>query len=149
MFDASSYIKAYSNSFSAVNEYLSQYPSIKYVIDLHRDAIPDSNGKGYARLISNIDGTEHAQLMFVIGTDEAGATHPGWKSNLRTALEIQKNMCERYPDIMRSINLRKASFNQQLSPGYFILEAGNCENSIEEAFRSAELFAKIFADTIS
>lgn len=149
MFDENSYIKAYSNSYSAVSEYLSEYPSIKYVIDLHRDAIPDSDGSGYAKLTSVIGGKNCAQLMLVVGTNEAGAKHPLWKTNLRTAFEIQKNMCNVYPTLMRSINLRRASFNQQLCPGYFILEAGNCENSLSEVFSSIELFAKIFAETIS
>ncbi len=149
MFDKNSYIKAYSNSFSAVSEYLSEYPSIKYVIDLHRDAIPASDGKGYARLVSEIDGKSCAQLMLVVGTDEAGAKHPRWRENLRTAFEVQKDMCESYPSLMRSVNLRRASFNQQLCNGYFILEAGNCENSIEEVFESAGLFAQVFAKTIS
>ncbi len=149
MFDEHSYIKAYSNSFSAVSEYLAEYPSIKYVIDLHRDAIPSSDGKGYARLVSEIDGKACAQLMLVVGTDEAGARHPDWRKNLRTSFEIQKDMCESYPTLMRSVNLRRASFNQQLCNGYFILEAGNCENSIEEVFESASLFAEVFAKTIS
>ncbi|MBE6572059.1 MAG: hypothetical protein E7656_07420 [Ruminococcaceae bacterium] len=149
MFDESSYIKAYSNSFAAVSEYLAEYPSIKYVIDLHRDAIPDRDGDGYARLLANIDGVECAQLMFVVGTDEAGATHPNWRNNLRTVFEIQKNMCESFPSLMRAVNLRRASFNQQLSRGYFILEAGNCENELCEVLASMELFADIFAKTIT
>ena len=149
MFDESSYIKAYSNSFSAVNEYLKSFPSIKYVIDLHRDAVPDKDGKGYARLVSQIDGTDCAQLMLVVGTNEAGAVHPEWEKNLRTAFEIQKNMCESYPTLMRSINVRCASFNQQLCRGYFILEAGNCENSLSEALDSIGLFAEVFAKTVS
>lgn len=145
MFDAESYIKAYSNSFSAVSEYLAEYPTIKYVIDLHRDAIPAPTG-GYAKLSSQINETECAQLMMVVGTDEAGATHPGWKSNLRTVLGIQSAAGEKYPGLMRAVNLRKASFNQQLSPGYFILEAGNCGNNTQEVMNSIPLFAECFCD---
>ena len=149
MFDESSYIKAYSNSFAAVSEYLADYPSIKYVIDLHRDAIPNPDGNGYARLSTNIDGVECARLMFVVGTDEAGATHPNWRENLRTVFEIQKSMCDSFPSLMRAVNLRRASFNQQLCRGYFILEAGNCENELCEVLSSIELFADVFAKTIS
>lgn len=147
MFDAESYIKAYSNSFSAVSEYLEEYPSIKYVIDLHRDAISDPGG-GYAKLLTDVNGTSCAQLMLVVGTDEAGAQHPGWKNNLRTAFEIQEKICEKYPDLMRSVNLRRASFNQQLSPGYFILEAGNCGNTIDETMESIQLFAECFSEVV-
>ena len=148
MFDENSYIKAYSESRSAVGEYLSQYPSIKYVIDVHRDAVPDGDGKGYSRLSTVIDEESCAQLMLVVGTNEAGADHPRWEENLITAVNIQKAVCESYPTLMRSINLRRASFNQQLCTGYFILEAGNCANSSSEASRSIELFAKCFAEYI-
>ena len=49
---------------------------------------------------------------------------------------------------MRSVNLRRASFNQQLSPGYFILEAGNCGNTIDETMESIQLFAECFAEVV-
>ena len=149
MFDENSYIKAYSNSRSAVSEYLLQYPSIKYVIDLHRDAIPSADGTGYAHLCTTIDEKSHAQLMLVVGTDEAGADHPSWRKNLRTAFEVQKAVCEQYPTLMRSVNLRRASFNQQLSVGYFILEAGNCANDFDETARSIKLFAQCFAKVVN
>jgi stage II sporulation protein P len=148
MFDKDSYIKSYSKSFAAVSEYLSKYPSIKYVIDLHRDAVSDGNG-GYARLVCKNDGEALAQLMLVIGTDEAGAKHKNWAQNLRVAAEIQKDLFEENSGIVRPINLRKASFNQQLLPGYFILEAGNCGNDLSEVISSMNVFAKSFAKTIS
>lgn len=146
MFDKDSYIKAYSNSYSKVAEYLTKYPSIKYVIDLHRDAVPDGEG-GYAKLVCDANGKTLAQLMLVVGTDEAGAKHKEWTKNLRTAAEIQKGVFEENENLMRPLNLRKASFNQQLSSGYFILEAGNCANTLEEAKLSMSVFAKGFAET--
>ncbi len=146
MFDKDSYIKAYSNSYSKVAEYLSKYPSIKYVIDVHRDAVPDGEG-GYAKLVCDTNGETLAQLMLVVGTDEAGAKHKEWTKNLRTAAEIQKGVFEENENLMRPLNLRKASFNQQLSSGYFILEAGNCANTLEEAKLSMSVFAKSFAKT--
>lgn len=146
MFDKTSYIKAYSNSFAAVSEYLKKYPSIKYIIDLHRDAIADKNGK-YLELITEHEGNELAQLMLVVGTDEAGARHPNWEANLKNAARIQKNMCEKYEGVMRPLNLRKASFNQQLSEGYFILEAGNCANTLSQVCDALSVFAESFVNT--
>ncbi len=147
MFDEVSYIKAYSNSFSAVSEYLKKYPSIKYVIDLHRDAIADKDGK-YLELIKEYEGKELAQLMLVVGTNEAGARHPNWKDNLKNAALIQKNMCEKHEGVMRPLNLRKASFNQQLSEGYFILEAGNCANTLSQVCDALSVFAESFVNTV-
>lgn len=145
MFDKESYISSYSRSYSTVNEYLKNFPTIKYVIDLHRDAISDADGN-YVKALSE-DGI--AQLMFVIGTDEAGAKHKNWQSNLRVALEIQSDIYKSAPSLMRPIYLRKASFNQQLSPGYFILEAGTCANELSEVLPAIEMFAESFAQTIT
>ena len=145
MFDKESYINSYSRSYSTVNEYLSNFPSIKYVIDLHRDAISDENGN-YIKALSD-DGI--AQLMLVIGTDEAGSGHKDWENNLRVALEIQSAIYKDSPTLMRPIYVRKASFNQQLSPGYFILEAGTCANELSEVFPAIEKFAESFSKTIT
>lgn len=148
MFDEDSFIKAYSNSYNAVREYLHQYPSIRYVIDLHRDAVSDGGG-GYADLSVSLEGESCAQLMLVVGTDEAGAKHPEWRNNLRVALQLQTDVQKRYPGLMRPLNLRRASFNQQLSPGYFLLETGSCGGTLEEALRSIRLFGGVFADTVT
>lgn len=144
MFDETSYIKAYSNSYSAVSEQLKKYPSIKYVIDVHRDAVCDQNGVYEPMLFDN----ETARMMFVIGTDEAGSGHTGWQKNLRTAMGLQYAITSEYPGLMRNLNLRRASFNQQLCPGYFILEVGNCGNTLDQAEKAVEIFADIFSKTV-
>lgn len=146
MFDKDSFIKAYQNSARAARDYLSRYPSIRYIIDLHRDAVPD--GDGYADLSTELFGEKCARLMLVVGTDEAGANHPNWQSNLRVAQAIQNSAEEKYPSLMRGINLRRASFNQQIASGYFLLEAGSCGGELSEAQKSVRLFAKSFADVI-
>ncbi len=146
MFDKDSFIKAYQNSARAARDYLSRYPSIRYIIDLHRDAVPD--GDGYADLSTELFGEKCARLMLVVGTDEAGANHPDWQSNLRVAQAIQNSAEEKYPSLMRGINLRRASFNQQIASGYFLLEAGSCGGELSEAQKSVRLFARAFADVI-
>ncbi len=146
MFDKDSFIKAYQNSARAARDYLSRYPSIRYIIDLHRDAVPD--GDGYADLSTELFGEKCARLMLVVGTDEAGANHPNWQSNLRVAQAIQNSAEKKYPSLMRGINLRRASFNQQIASGYFLLEAGSCGGELSEAQKSVRLFAKSFADVI-
>lgn len=148
MFDADSFIKAYQNSKAAVRAYLAEYPSIRYVIDLHRDAVSDEKGN-YVPLLSEINGEETAKLMLVVGTDEAGADHADWRDNLRVAWALQKHAESSYPTLMRHINLRSASFNQQLSAGYLLLEVGACGGTVEQACRAAVLFSDVFAETVA
>ena len=82
--------------------------------------------------------------MLVVGTDDAGATHPNWKTNLTFAAMLQKQANDTFPHLMRPVNLRQASFNQQLASGSFLLEVGSCANTVDEAQEAAKLFARIF-----
>ena len=59
MYDEASYNAAYTNSRNAVKKWLAEYPSIKCVIDVHRDAIVTADGKNIKPLV-NIDGTDIA-----------------------------------------------------------------------------------------
>jgi hypothetical protein len=43
--------------------------------------------------------------------------------------------------MMRSIDLRSASFNEQYTKGSLLLEVGSCANTLEEAKISADIFA--------
>lgn len=147
MHDEASYSEAYIRSKETVAKYLEEYPGIKYVIDVHRDAISTADG-GMAKPVITKDGVSLAQLMLVVGTDEGGADHPGWKTNLCVALRAQAALIEYDESLVRPINLRSASFNQQLCPGFLLLEVGSCANTPEEAKASARVFARIFAELI-
>ena len=148
MCDRESFVKAYSTSYSEVQSYLEKYPSIRFVIDLHRDAIELADGTRKKPLLEKY-GENYAQLMFVVGTNEAGAKHPNWQENLSLALNLQSEIGSMYPGLFRGINLRTASFNQQLSAGYMLLECGSSANTLEEAENSAVLFATGLAKTIT
>ncbi len=147
MCDKDSFVRAYSVSASEAKAYLEKYPSIRFVIDLHRDSI-EAADKTKTKPVYTFAGKDTAQLMFVVGTDSAGASHPDWKENLSLALKIQSEISEDHPKLFRRINLRTASFNQQLSPGYMLLECGSCANSYEEAEAAAEIFATGLARVI-
>jgi stage II sporulation protein P len=140
MCDSESFVRAYSTSYAEAKNYLEKYPSIRFVIDLHRDAIELSDGTR-KKPVSEAFGKKTAQLMFVVGTNEAGANHPLWKENLALALFLQNEIGKENPKLFRSTNLRTASFNQQLLTGYMLLECGSAANTLEEAENAAEIFA--------
>jgi stage II sporulation protein P len=75
MHDKNDYSNAYTNSKKSVTEYLKQYPTIKYVIDLHRDAVFTSDGTNQ-KPVTTINGQQVAQVMLVVGTNQGGANHP-------------------------------------------------------------------------
>ncbi len=148
VFSLESYDKAYDYSAAAVYSYLEKYPSIQYVFDIHRDALFTAEN-GQLAPVSTAAGKAIAQTMIVVGTNEAGAHHPGWEDNLALALDMQSAMMERFPNSVRPYNLRTASFNQQLSPGFLLLEIGSSGNTLGEAKRGAISAALGFAEAIS
>ena len=145
--DEASFINAYSSSAKAVKKYLAEYPSIRFVIDLHRDAIIRDDGESI-RASAEIAGEKYAQLMLVVGTDARGHNHPDWQENLALALRLQDNISQRYPGLCRSINLRDVPFNQQLSTGYLLVEDGTCANTLSQALLSARALGECLAETV-
>lgn len=145
--DKDSFINAYSESARSVKKYLEEYPSIRFVIDVHRDAIIRDSGESISAC-TQIAGQEFAQIMFVVGTNEQGHNHPSWQDNLSLALNLQESISESYPSLCRNINLRSVPFNQQLSSGYLLLEIGTSANTADEAMRSAQAFGQELARLI-
>lgn len=146
MHDEISYVRSYEYSKKEAQEYLRKYPSIKYVIDIHRDALgtEEEPVKTYAE----INGEKAAQLMFVMGTNASGGDHPDYKSNLTTAMHLQKNANMLFPDLMRPVNIRPIIFNQNLAKGCMILEVGSDANTISEAITAIRMFGRVLAETI-
>lgn len=147
MYDKEDFNRAYSNSKAAGAAALKKYPSIKYIIDLHRDAIFTAKGVNQ-KPITEINNEKCAQAMLVVGTNQGGANHPNWAENLTVAVNLQSILNEDFPTLMRPICLRSASFNQQLSSGSILIEVGSCGSTIEEAKNAAKCFAASFAKMI-
>ena len=82
--DYPQYSGAYDRSLAAIESYLEQYPTISFVLDVHRDAIADGEGN-MVKVVSNVAGVNAAQMTFVIGTDGGGLEHPQWRENTRSA----------------------------------------------------------------
>lgn len=144
MHDEKSYLTAYSSSKKEVQRLLELYPTVQYVIDLHRDALP-SDGKSRVKTSTVINGEETAQVMLVIGTNAGGGNHPNYEKNLTVASHIQLALNDLYPTLARPINIRNAVFNQAFTPGCLLLEVGSDANTLEEALRAARMFGEALA----
>ena len=139
--DNPSYDLSYTNSRRSMQEYLKRYPSIRLVLDLHRDSYEDSAGNQIAHTVFS-QGEALAPLMFVVGTDYGGLTHPQWQQNLSLALKLQTQLEDLCPGICRNLNLRTQRFNQDLSAGSLLVEVGASGNTHAQALKSAEVLAK-------
>ncbi len=148
MHDKDSYINSYSRAAETIKNYLAEYPTIKYVFDIHRDAIAKPNGDIIRPVTYDKYGNSVAQVMSVVGTDFLGASHPNWRDNLSLATSLQlqlDNICE---NIARPINIRSAAFNEQYSKGSLLLEIGSSGNTLEEAKNAAVILGEAIAQII-
>lgn len=139
--DNPSYNESYSRAANTIKNYLKQYPSIKIVIDLHRDAIAE-NDTDKVKLTTEIDGKKAAQIMLVSGSQSGVVTtFPNWKENLKLAVKLQQTLESTYPTLARSIRLVSKHYNQNLTTGSLLIEIGTDGNTFEEAKYSTELLS--------
>ena len=141
MHDDASYSNAYFSARDSIEAYLKQYPSIRMVLDIHRDSAEDSSGNQFRPIVS-VANADAAQLMFVVGTDAGGQSHPRWQQNMALAIKLHTQLQKQYPGLCRPISLRSSRFNQDLSAGAMLIEVGSAGNTRQEALLAAELLAE-------
>lgn len=137
--DNPSYSQSYSRSYETAQKLLKKYPSIKCVIDLHRDAIA-SDSK--AATIS-VGGKECALYSFVVSN-----AVPTYSANLKFIKQMNKVASEEYSGFAGKILERGYRYNQDLSSHYMLLEIGYNRNDISEARNTAKVVGKVLADTL-
>ena len=135
--DYPSYQGSYTRALSTITGDIQKYPSVKVVIDLHRDAYVYPDGTKL-RVDADVNGKSCAQVMLVLGTDSMGLNHPYWRTNLSLAAKIQSAAELMYPNMMRPINLRRERFNMHVTKGSLLIEIGSNGNTLGEAKTAAE-----------
>lgn len=143
--DNPQYTGAYSRSEATVKALLKKYPTVKVVLDLHRDAvIPKENT--HVKPTAKVGGKQAAQMMIIAGVVSTKALpHPKWQENFHFALQLQKSLESTYPDLMRPLYLVGSRYNQHLSTGYLLVEVGTDVNTVAEAEYSATLLGNMIA----
>lgn len=140
LYDYPNYSGSYDRSLAAVEQYLQDYPSIRVVLDVHRDALIGEDGTVY-KPITTIDGVKTAQVMLVMGSN-AKYDHPDWQENLSLAVKVQREMNTLWPTLARPIGLRENRYNQQTTTGSLLVEIGAHGNTLQEALAAARCFAR-------
>ena len=137
--DSPSYSGSYNRSYTTVENYLKKYPTIKVVLDIHRDAIGTTDN--LVKPVTQIDGKAAAQVMICVGSNTGEVTYyPNWKKNLSFGLKLQQTLEVLYPGLARALFLAKERcYNQNLSNGSIIIEFGTNANNFSEAEYSAKL----------
>lgn len=137
--DYPSYNTAYSHARKSIRAYLEEYPSIRLVLDIHRDAAETKRGQ--MRTLAEINGKPSAQLMLVMGTGNGGQSNAYWLDNLSIGAKLHVLLAKKYTGLMRAMELRQQRFNQDLMPGMLLVEVGAAGNTHTEAIAAAEALA--------
>ena len=141
------YNGAYSRSLGTALGVLDRYPSVKIVLDIHRDAIEYEDGTRVSA-VTDIDGKKAAQTMIICAADDGTYGVPGFMNNLHFASALQQSMESRYPTLTRPVLFQYCQYNQQVSPGALLIEVGSHGNSIDQAVYSGELIGKSLAELL-
>lgn len=146
--DYPSYTGSYDNSRAVVRQYLEQYPSIKVVLDVHRDAI-EADGSPVAPVVT-INGRKAAQVMIISGCDNGGSVRlPDHQKNLGFAAAWEAKMEAMYPGLTRPVLFSYRFYNQDLTTGSLLIEIGGHGNSLNEALYSGYLVATALAELLA
>lgn len=146
--DYPSYSGSYNASKKTIKSYLSSYPSIKIVIDIHRDAVADGDDK--VKLVKEIDGKKAAQVMLVQGSQTGNVEgYPDWRQNMRLSMLFHQTIEQMYPGLARPILLTSKLYNQHLTNGSMLIEMGTDANTLDEAIYSAELVGNALSKLLS
>lgn len=126
---------AYAKSLPAIEQLLTDNPSVKVVIDLHRDA-----GNAARNPVIEIDGRRTARFMFFNGISRSKKTgditylnNKNLAGNLAFSFQMQAAAGEYYPGLTRKIYIKQYRYNMHLRERTLLIELGDENNTVEEA----------------
>lgn len=145
--DYPSYNGSYEKSAETVKRILKENPSIKVVLDIHRDAIqPDANTM--VAPVTKINGKSCAQVMIISGCDNGKFNMPNYMENLKFSASLQRSMEKNYPTLTRPILFDYRKYNQDLTTGSILIEVGGHANTLDEAIYAGELVGDSLVKTL-
>ncbi len=141
---------AYAKALPALKQKLAEYPSIKLIIDLHRDGV-GSNDKS----LTIVNGEKTARAMFFNGLSRNSVHKIKYLKNdylfgnLSFSLQLKLKAMELYPDFTKPIYLKGYRYNLHLMPRSLLIELGNQNNTVQEARNAAAPLADIIDAVLS
>lgn len=139
------YDRAYQVSYATAKYILEQYPTVKVLLDIHRDGADLE--KGTTTVV--IGGRPAARVLMVVGVGNGAQPNPNARQNLAWAEVIDQALDARYPGLSRGVARRPYWFNQHLTPGAALLEIGSPRNTMDEARHAARLVAEVLAELLA
>lgn len=129
----------YANAAETIEMMLKIYPTVEYVIDLHRMELTDAQGN----LVRTCSAKQTAQLRMTVST--AGVLTKG---TLSLAMCLREELNGGGARVCMPVVLTDSEYNAAGSMYYLKLDIGSLGNTCDEARAAAVLFAEAFAEII-
>lgn len=145
------YNGAYDRSRKTAVEILKKYPSIQVVLDVHRDAIQQTNGVKI-KPTAKIGERKAAQIMIISGCQEEGngvTDFPDWRHNLVFAVQLHRSLEEMFPGLMRPMFFCPRKYNMNLTRCSLLVEVGSDANTLDEAVYSGDCLGRALAKMLA
>ena len=136
------YSYSYKASRMLVEDTLSKNPTLKYIIDLHRDSVPKSS------TTLKKDDKSYAKILFVVGIE-----HENYEANVAIAEKLSDIVNAKMPNLSKGI-LKKGGkgnngvYNQDLKDTAILIELGGEENTIDEVSNTLDIIASSLYDLV-
>lgn len=140
------YNYAYNQALADLKVLLKKYPSIKVVLDVHRDGISE---KTKTHTAVEINDETMAKLMFFNGvcyTNEGplkGYKNSNLNMNLAFSLQMRLYAMETFPQLTKYNFLKSYRYNMHMMPRYSLVEVGDNNNTVAEAKAAMKPLAAI------
>ena len=144
--DYPSYNGAYDRSRETASAILEKYPTIKVILDIHRDAI-ERGGERIAPTVE-INGRKAAQIMIICGCDGENSKIPEFRENFKFACFLQSRFESDHPTLTRPVLFDYRFYNQDMTTGSLLIEVGGHANTLEEAKYSGSLVGESLAEAL-
>ncbi|OGS69678.1 MAG: hypothetical protein A2Y96_03005 [Firmicutes bacterium RBG_13_65_8] len=139
--DAEGRLGAYVQSALTVERFLQQYPSLKVLLDIHRDS------PRRASTTAKVNGRNVARILLLVGSN-AKLAHPNWQLNYQFACALNEAMEQLYPGLSRGVMVTESRYNQHYLPHAVIVEVGGVDNTSDETLAAIRYFAHALSEVI-
>ena len=133
---------AYTNARETIELMLKVYPSIKYVLDVHRlslyeEDVPVKSASGSA--------DSSAQIRLTVGVNDGGSA---WQESLSLSLALRKSLNKSGERICMPAVISPSLPNSDLGSYYIMVDIGSVGNTTEEAIAAGKRLGISFADVL-
>jgi stage II sporulation protein P len=143
--DSPVYTGAYTRSAETVKGILKEYPSVKIILDIHRDAI-EFDGVPVAAVAQvkdpKGDARPTAQVMIISPADDGNWNVPNYMENFRFAAKLQSRLESDNPGLTRPVLFEYCNYNLNLAPGALLIEIGSHGNTLPQVLNASVLIGK-------